>query len=81
MIFNLSGRVEVVLRNGEKIENYCKLPPGFAGDTERENITINKFIREAVPVWGQEKSKRVEKIVMDLDKHSSSDLIVVLRGK
>ena len=81
MIFNLSGRVEVVLKNRKKIDSYCKLPPGFANDKERENIIKNKFMRESKPVWGEAKAKRVENIIMSIDKHKGSDLLAVIRGQ
>lgn len=79
MEFNLSGRVEVVLKNGRKIESYCKLPPGFTNDDRREKIIRDKFIRETVPVWGEQKAKKIEKIIMDIDLMNTGTLMDVIR--
>jgi 2-methylcitrate dehydratase PrpD len=81
MIFNLSGRVRIFLKSGKQFESYCKLPPGFANDKERENIIRNKFFRETVPVWGLEKAKKAEVIIMSFNMYKCSDLMAVIKGE
>lgn len=80
MVFNISGRVEVTLKNGQKAESYCKLPAGFSDDDERDTVIRNKFMRETLPVWGQQKAIKVEKIIMNLDQLRSNDLMTAIRG-
>jgi 2-methylcitrate dehydratase PrpD len=66
MSFPLSGRVRIQMKNGEILEEYCKLPPGFAGDPNREQVVEDKYFRETSPVWGSEKAKHVKKMIKDL---------------
>ena len=80
MAFNISARVEVILKNGQKAESYCKLPAGFSDDDERDTVIRNKFMRETLPVWGEQKAIKVEKIIMNLDQLRSNDLMTAIRG-
>jgi len=80
MAFNISGRVVVTLKNGQKIESYCKLPAGFSDDDNRETVIRNKFRRETLPVWGVQKAFKIEKIIMNLDQLRCNDLMSVISG-
>jgi hypothetical protein len=79
MAFNLSGRIEVVLKSGRRIESFCKLPPGFANDNGREKIVRNKFYREAVTVWGDDKAGIIENLIMNIDALNISNLMDNIR--
>jgi 2-methylcitrate dehydratase PrpD len=79
MVFNISGRVEVTLKNGQKVESYCKLPAGFSDDNKRLIVIRNKFKRETVPVWGEGKSIKIEKTIMNLDQIRTNDLMFVIK--
>jgi 2-methylcitrate dehydratase PrpD len=79
MVFNLSGRVEVNLKSGKRIESYCMLPPGFTNDAGREKVIRNKFHREAIPVWGEDKTGTIENITMNIDTLNISNLMDCIR--
>lgn len=66
MAFRLSGRVEVILKNNKKFESTCILPPGFADDSSREKVVLDKYFRECIPVWGEEKTKKIKEVVMNI---------------
>jgi hypothetical protein len=48
----LGARLRVRLRSGKTLEEECRIPPGFAGDPQREERMRDKFRREARPVLG-----------------------------
>jgi 2-methylcitrate dehydratase PrpD len=70
MEIRLSGRVEITLKDGKTISETCNLPPGFANDPEREEVIKNKFLREATPVWGIDKSKRIMDLILNFEKYT-----------
>jgi len=74
MEFNLSGRVEIIFKDGRKIAETCKLPPGFANDPERGNVVQNKYIREAIPVWGEAKSMKIMGMILNIEKYTVAQL-------
>ena len=74
MEFSLSGRVEITFKDGKTISETCNLPPGFANDPEREEVIQNKFLREATPVWGEDKSKRIMDLILNIEKYSCSTI-------
>jgi 2-methylcitrate dehydratase PrpD len=74
MEFNLSGRVEIIFNDGKKITETCILPPGFANDPERGKVVRTKFMREAIPVWGETKSMNIMEMVLNIEKYSVSQL-------
>lgn len=80
MAFNISGRVVVTLKNGQTLESYCKLPAGFSDDNKREAVIRAKFMRETIPIWGEQKAIKVEKIIMTLDQLRSNDLMSAISG-
>ncbi|MFZ4633297.1 MAG: MmgE/PrpD family protein [Saprospiraceae bacterium] len=63
MSFPLSGRVKVTLKDGQVLKASCHIPPGFAGDPLRKNAVLEKYFRETIPVWGEEKASRVKALV------------------
>lgn len=73
--FNVSGRVELLLKDGKKISETCELPPGFSNDPERSRVVQKKFIREATPVWGEEKSRRIMNLILDIENCATEQLV------
>jgi len=74
MRFNISGRVELIYPDGKKVSETCVLPPGFSNDPERDKLVQNKFMREATPVWGEAKSLRIMKMILDIENHTVAQL-------
>ena len=72
--FHQSGKVEVKLKNGQVFESVCKTPPGFAGDTDRENNIRKKFTRELSQVYSPERIQKIIKLVYDLPNTGIRDL-------
>jgi 2-methylcitrate dehydratase PrpD len=77
MTFPMSGRVEVVMKNGKKFVNECTIPSGY-NPAEREQTIRNKYFRETIPVWGERKAADIMKIVLDFEKHQCSDLFSLI---
>jgi 2-methylcitrate dehydratase PrpD len=70
----MSGRVEVVLKNGKKLESTCTIPSGY--NPEERDVTIRKkYLRESIPVWGEKKAREIMKIVLDIEKYQCRDLM------
>lgn len=80
MIFALSGRVKVTLKNGDYFEGYCHTPPGFAGDPNRYAEGEMKYFRETVPVWGPEKAAQVKDAIMNLENIPTDQLMQTLEA-
>jgi len=74
MSFSISGRVELVYSDGKKISETCELPPGFSNDPGRAELVQNKFMREASPVWGEAKSKRIMKMILEIENFTVAQL-------
>ena len=74
MQFHISGRVEIILTNGMTISETCQLPPGFANDPERETVVQDKFMREAKPVWGEVKSRRIMEMILNIENYTVTQL-------
>jgi 2-methylcitrate dehydratase PrpD len=70
MSFPLSGRVKVVLKNGQVFDASCQIPSGFAGDPLRKDTVMEKYLRETIPIWGEEKANRVRMLVDKLPEIS-----------
>jgi len=77
MTFPMSGRVEVVLKNGKKFISECTIPSGY-NPVEREQTIRNKFLRETLPVWGERKAREILNIVLDFEQHQCSDLFSLI---
>lgn len=68
--FRQSGRVEVRLKDGKALMGECRVPPGFAGDPDREKRVEQKFMREAAPVCGRSAAEEIMRMVYSLpDSH------------
>ena len=52
LAMRLAGRVQIFLRDGRILVDECRIPPGFAGDTDREQRMRDKFRREGGAVLG-----------------------------
>ena len=78
MSFKLSGKVRIWLTDGSEMEEYCELPDGFSGSPIREQTIMEKYKRESIPVWGEEKSARIRDKVIQLDKIQSKDFTEIL---
>jgi hypothetical protein len=74
MEFNLSGRVEIFFKDGKRIAETCMLPPGFANDPERGKVVQSKFMREAIPVWGEAKSLKIMEMILHIEKYTITQL-------
>jgi 2-methylcitrate dehydratase PrpD len=74
----LSGRVTLRLRGGRVLVDECHVPPGFAGDPNREQAICSKFDREAVPALGAERARRLGTAVLDLPSVSARELMETL---
>lgn len=81
MRFNISGRVELIFKNGNKVSEICELPPGFSDDTERDNLVQNKFMREASAVWGEAKSKRIMNMILNMENYKVAQLFDEIETK
>jgi 2-methylcitrate dehydratase PrpD len=79
MTFPMSGRVEVVLKNGKKLASECTIPSGYNPD-EREQTIRDKYLRETIPVWGEKKAHEIMKVVLDLENYQCSDLFSLIRN-
>jgi 2-methylcitrate dehydratase PrpD len=75
---SIAGRVTLRLRDGRVLVDECRVPPGFAGDPNREQAIRAKFEREAVPVLGAERAHRLASGVLDLPAISARDLMEML---
>jgi 2-methylcitrate dehydratase PrpD len=74
MTFPMSGKVELVLKNGKKLESTCTIPSGY--NPEERDVTIRKkYLRESIPVWGEKKAREIMKIVLDIEKYQCRDLM------
>ena len=81
MQFYVSGRVEIIFKGGKTISEICRLPPGFANDPERSLVVRNKFMREAVRVWGEAKSLKIMEMILNIEKYSVTQLCAEIRIK
>ena len=71
----LAGRVTLRLRDGRVLTEECRIPPGFAGDPNREQAIHDKFGREAVPVLGVSRARRLASLVLELPTTSARELM------
>ncbi|MFC1628919.1 MmgE/PrpD family protein [Gemmatimonadota bacterium] len=76
--FRFGGRVELFLKNGRRESAECDIPPGFTDDPDREEIVEQKFLRESAPVWGSERSRQVLRIIRQIEKHTTRELLNTL---
>jgi len=74
MQFNVSGRVELIFKDGAKISETCKLPPGFSDDPERATVVQDKFMREATSVWSETKSRRIMDMILNIENYTVCQL-------
>jgi hypothetical protein len=74
----LSGRVTLHLRGGGVLVDECRIPPGFAGDPNREQAIRAKFDREAAAVLGAERAGRLATAVLALPSVSARELMETL---
>ena len=74
----LAGRVSLRLRDGRVLVEECRIPPGFAGDPNREQAIRAKFDREAVPVLGAERARRLGAAVLDRPALPARELMETL---
>lgn len=63
MVFRLSGRVEVELKDGKTFKSTCMIPPGFLGNPNRENVIMEKYYRETEPVLGRTRAESIKKSI------------------
>jgi 2-methylcitrate dehydratase PrpD len=77
MTFPMSGRVEVVLKNGKKITGECTIPSGYNPE-QREQTIRTKYLRETIPVWGESKALDIMKMVLDFEKHTCKELFSLI---
>jgi len=73
--FAISGRVELVYHDGKKISETCELPTGFSNDPERDIMVKNKFMREAIPVWGEIKAMRIMEMILGIENYTVARLL------
>jgi 2-methylcitrate dehydratase PrpD len=73
--FTISGRVELIYSDGKKISETCILPPGFSNDPERDILVKNKFMREAIPVWGEKKALRIMEMILEIENFAGARLL------
>jgi 2-methylcitrate dehydratase PrpD len=71
----LAGRVTLRLRGGRELVEECRVPPGFAGDPDRERVIRAKFEREAAPVLGQARADRLASAVLAMPAASPGELM------
>jgi 2-methylcitrate dehydratase PrpD len=77
MTFPMSGRVEVLLKNGKKLMGECTIPSGYNPE-EREQTIRTKYLRETIPVWGERKALDIMKIVLDFEKYTCKELFSLI---
>ena len=75
MSFAIGGKVTVKMNNGRRLEGYCEIPPGFAGDTRRQEVVEAKYFRETTPVLGPEKTDILRNLIAQLPGTSVRDLL------
>jgi 2-methylcitrate dehydratase PrpD len=75
MKFCLSGKVEITLEDGNRLEEACFIPAGFAGSPDIENEIKYKFMRETTPLWGEQNA---QKIFQTIVSHENIEIVNVL---
>lgn len=79
LTMRMSGRVNVRLRDGRTRVEECRIPPGFAGDPDRELRMREKFRREAGAVLGA-KADAVLAALESIPSGSVAQAFAPLRG-
>jgi 2-methylcitrate dehydratase PrpD len=80
MAFCVSGRVEVIYKDGKKLSQSCNIPPGFANNPERDAVIKGKFLREAIPVWGEDKARKLMETILHLENYPVNQIFTVLKS-
>jgi 2-methylcitrate dehydratase PrpD len=57
MKFRIGTTAEIIMNSGEVLKGFCDVPKGFAGDPDQAARVHEKYERECIPVWGEEKTK------------------------
>jgi len=80
MSFKLSGIVTVVTGEGERLIYHCSVPPGFAGDPNRNDVVRLKYFRETEPVLKGSENQIFNQLI-DLDNIRIRDFLSPFRKK
>lgn len=67
MEFKVGAEVKIKFQDGSEVRDSCDVPKGFAGDNDKLSAVREKFIREACPVFGLEKSLKIERLILNLE--------------
>jgi len=79
MSFAIGGKVTVKMNNGTRLEGYCEIPAGFAGDTRREEVVEAKYFRETTALLGPEKADNLRNLIAQLPGTSVRDLLTIFQ--
>jgi 2-methylcitrate dehydratase PrpD len=65
-----SARVTVALKDGKSLEHRQDIPNGGPGQplSERKDLVVQKFVREAGPALGDKDAKKVSEKIMEFEK-------------
>ena len=74
----IAGRVSVRLGDGRLLVGECRIPPGFAGNPDREQAILDKFHREATPVLGDSRAEQLAAGVLALPGGTARGLMDAL---